>query len=144
MTEPMGAAWRQTIYYPYYFASVYGRGEALQLAVKSPGYDAEVADAVPYLDVSAVYDEEGGTLTFFAVNRHGGEAVDLEASLHGFGEARIVDHQVMTSANLEAANTLKNPTAVTPAKGKKARVNDGLLTATLPPYSYQMVRLSLA
>ncbi len=30
MTEPGGAAWRQTIYYPYFFASVYGRGEALR------------------------------------------------------------------------------------------------------------------
>ena len=37
MTEPKGAAWRQTIYYPYYFASVFGRGEALQLSVRSPG-----------------------------------------------------------------------------------------------------------
>ena len=40
MTEPGGAAWRQTIFYPYFFASVYGRGEALQLSVKSPGYDS--------------------------------------------------------------------------------------------------------
>ncbi len=71
MTEPKGPAWRQTIYYPYYFASRYGRGTALQLMVNSPGYDAEVADNVPYLDISAVHDEESGTLTFFAVNRHG-------------------------------------------------------------------------
>ena len=144
MTEPMGAAWRQTIYYPYYFASRYGRGEALQLAVKSPGYDAAVADNVPYLDVSAVHDEKAGTLTFFAVNRHGAEAIALEAGLHGFGAARILDHQVMTSADLEAANTLKNPTAITPKQGTGASVEDGLLTATLPPYSYQMIRLSLA
>ena len=54
-------------------------------------YDAEVADNVPYLDVSGVYDEEGGTLTFFAVNRHGSEPLVLEAGLQGFGEARIVD-----------------------------------------------------
>ena len=144
MTEPMGAAWRQTIYYPYYFASRYGRGEALHLGVKSPSYDAEVADNVPYLDVSGVYDEEGGTLTFFAVNRHGEKSIDLEASLHGFGEARLVDHQVMASADLEAANTLKSPMAVTAAKGKGAKVKEGLLTAALPPHSYQMLRLSLA
>ena len=50
----------------------------------------------------------------------------------------------MTSANLDAANTLKNQVAVTPAKGANARVRDGLLTATLPPYSYQMIRLSLS
>src|SRR5271165_1031027 len=144
MTEPGGAAWRQTIYYPYFFASVYGRGEALQLSVQCPGYDAEVADNVPYVDISGVYDEEGGTLTFFAINRHGGQSIDLEASLQGFGEARIVDHQVMTSASLEDANTLKKPTSVAPKKGGGATVSDGLLTATLSPHSYQMLRLSLA
>ena len=36
MTEPNGAAWRQTIYYPYYFASRYGRGVALQLPSRPP------------------------------------------------------------------------------------------------------------
>ena len=37
MTEPRAPAWGQTIYYPYYFASVFGRGTALQLDVNSPG-----------------------------------------------------------------------------------------------------------
>ena len=97
MTEPKGAAWRQTIYYPYYFASRYGRGQALQLSVKCPGYDAEVADNVPYLDISAVHDAGGRTLTFFAVNRHGGEDIDLDVSLQGFGAAAMADHHVMTS-----------------------------------------------
>src|SRR5271154_860813 len=143
MTEPMGAAWRQTTYYPYYFASRYGRGEALHLGVKSPSYHADVADNVPYLDVSGVYDEEGGTLTFFAVNRHGDKSIDFEASLHGFGEARVVDHQVMTNADLEAVNTLSAPLAVAPKKGSGAEVKDELLTAKLPPYSYQMLRLAL-
>ena len=31
MTDQGRPAWRQTIYYPYYFASVFGRGTALQL-----------------------------------------------------------------------------------------------------------------
>ena len=35
MTDPKGAAWRQTIYYPYYFASIFGRGTALNLVVNS-------------------------------------------------------------------------------------------------------------
>ena len=62
---------------------------------------------MPYLDIAGVHDEEGETLTFFAVNRHGGETLDLEVALQGFGAARVVDHQVMTSADLEAVNTLK-------------------------------------
>jgi alpha-N-arabinofuranosidase len=143
MTEPGGAAWRQTTYYPYLFASVYGRGDALQLSVKSPGYDSEVADNVPYLDIAGVHDEAGRTLTFFAVNRHESETLDLELDLQGFGKARIVDHQVMSNADLDAVNTLSAPLAVAPKKGSGGEVKDEQLTASLPPYSYQMLRVGL-
>ena len=43
-----------TIYYPYLFASRYGRGESLAVAVDAPRYDAKAADDVPYVDVAAV------------------------------------------------------------------------------------------
>ena len=43
---------------------------------------------MPYLDISAVHDAKGGMLTVFAVNRHGGEPLDLEVGLQGFGAAR--------------------------------------------------------
>ena len=144
MTEPKGAAWRQTTFYPYYFASVFGRGEALRLSVKSPGYDSQVADNVPYVDISGVHDKEGATLTFFIVNRHASESIDLEVSLQGFGAATVGDHQVLAGVTLDAANTLSAPIAVAPRKGSSAAVADGRLTARLPPYSYQMIRLILA
>ncbi|MGN6486654.1 MAG: arabinosylfuranosidase ArfA [Devosia sp.] len=141
MTDPKGAAWRQTIYYPYYFASRFGRGTALQLSVDSPGYDADVADNVPYLDVSGVHDEENGTLTFFAVNRHPSETLEVEVSLEGFAASQVIDHQVMTHANLEAVNTATDQTNVAPAKGSGASVADGKLSLKLAPYSYQMIRV---
>jgi alpha-N-arabinofuranosidase len=156
---------RQTIYYPYLFASVHGRGEAppraaglghdrgdhvnelrdaLALSVTSPGYDAEVADDVPYLDIAGVYDEEPGTLTFFAVNRHAWDALDVEVALQGFAAARVIDHQVMTSADLEAVNTLKEPLAIAPRKGSGTEAGDSCLAVRLPPHSYQMIRLAVA
>ncbi len=115
----------------------------MQLGVDSPGYDAEVADNVPYLDISAVHDATGQTLTFFAVNRHGGEDIDLDVSLQGFAAAAVADHQVMSGKDLEAVNSLKAPLSVTPRKGSHATVADGVLSARLPPYSYQMIRLRL-
>ncbi len=143
MTDPMGAAWRQTIYYPYYFASVYGRGTALQLAQTGPTYKAEVADAVPFVDVSGVHNEEEGILTFFVVNRHETEALDLDLALEGFGAGVVIDHQVMVHADVNAVNTSVNPMAVVPAKGVGAAVKAGRLTASLPPLSYQMLRVKL-
>mgnify|MGYP001072076784 CR=1 FL=1 len=143
MTEPGGDAWRQTIYYPYYFASVFGRGTALQLQVNAPGYDSLHGDNVPYVDISAVHDAEGGTLTFFAVNRHATEKLDVKVALQGFEAGTVIDHRVMTHADLRATNTLGAQRNVTPRKGRGARVADGDLRVSMPPYSYQMIRVAV-
>jgi alpha-N-arabinofuranosidase len=144
MTEPGGAAWRQTIYYPYYFASVFGRGTALRLAVDCEGYDSDHDDNVPWLDITGVQNAEDGTLTFFAVNRHPDKALALDLSLQGFGaKAKDIDHQVMTHKNLRATNTLDAQTHVAPKPGKGAKVEDGALTASLPPHSWQMIRVKV-
>ncbi|MEO6299777.1 MAG: alpha-N-arabinofuranosidase, partial [Paracoccaceae bacterium] len=143
MTDPKGAAWRQTIYYPYYFASIFGRGTALNLAVNCPGYDADIADNVPWVDISGVHDEAGGTVTFFAVNRHATDSLPVEVSLLGFGRATVIDHQEMTHEILEAVNTATNQTNVAPRKGSGAGVADGVLTVALKPYSYSMIRVKV-
>lgn len=143
MTEKGGPAWAQTIYYPYYFASVFGRGTALNLIVNSPGYESAHAEKTPYVDVSGVHDEANGTLTFFLVNRHATESIDTDVSLQGFAPGKIVDHQVMTHSNLEAVNTAKKQTEVAPRKGSGASIANGTLSAKLPPYSYQMIRVKV-
>ena len=140
MTEPGGEAWRQTIYYPYYFASRFGRGTALDLKIDVPGYDTDAAKNVGYADVAGV-DNGDGTVTLFAVNRHGSEAIELDVSLQCFGDLKVIDHQVMTHADLEATNTARQQNNVVPAKGSGASFAGGNLKASLPPYSYQMIRL---
>lgn len=144
MTEPGGAAWRQTIYYPYYFASIFGRGTALHLSVDCPGYACEHSENVPYLDVAGVQDAVAGTLTFFAVNRHSTQALALDLALQGFcPKARVIDHQVMADPDLRATNTLAAPDRVVPREGVGAAVADGRLTANLAPLSWHMIRVKL-
>jgi alpha-L-arabinofuranosidase len=143
MTETGGSAWRQTIYWPYYFASRFGRGTALNLAVTCPGYDADVADNVPWLDVAGVHDEVGSVLTFFAVNRHGTETLRTSINLLGFGEGTVLDHQIMAQVNLHAVNTDAQPSDVVPASGSGASLKGGTLTIGLAPLSYHMIRVSL-
>ncbi|HWA19009.1 MAG TPA: alpha-N-arabinofuranosidase [Devosia sp.] len=142
MTEPGGPAWKQTTYYPYYFASIYGRGTALNLGVNSPGYDADIADNVPYLDISGVHNEPDNTLTFFAVNRSAEESLDLELDLRSFGGLpRVVDHRVIAHADLKIANTLANQDAVVPKAGRGTSMDGSILTGRLAPHSYQMIRV---
>jgi alpha-N-arabinofuranosidase len=141
MTVPNGPAWRQTTYYPYLFASVHGRGKALDLKIDSPTYRSDVAGEVAYVDVAAVHDEDAGQVAFFAVNRHASEAIDLDISLEGFGAASIAEHQVMTHDDLKAVNSAENPDNVVPEPGSGAAIRNGKLSLSLPLYSYQMIRI---
>ena len=143
MTEKGGSAWRQTTYYPYYFGSRFGRGTALNLVVECPGYDSLHGDNVPFIDVAGVHDEAAGTVTLFAVNRHGSEAITTEIALEGFGAPRILDHQLMTHPDLEAVNTAKHPNEVVPRQGSAAAIDADTVTVSLPPLSYQMIRLKV-
>jgi alpha-N-arabinofuranosidase len=143
MTENRGPAWKQTIYYPYQFASLYGRGDALGVAVDVPKYDAKVADDVPYLDVSAVLNTGGKTLTFFLINRHPKEALDLDISMAGFKPKSISEHFVIAHGDLKATNTARAQNRVTPAKGKGLSLRDGSVKGKLPPRSYSVVRARL-
>ena len=57
MTEHGGGACRQTIFYPFLHASLYGRGMALQPVVMSPKHDTKDFTDVPYLETVAVFNE---------------------------------------------------------------------------------------
>ena len=47
--------------------------------------------------------------------------LELDVSLQGFGAASVIDHQVMTHANLEAVNTAGKQDEVGPKKGSVQR-----------------------
>jgi alpha-N-arabinofuranosidase len=142
MTEPGGPAWRQTIYWPFKFASLYGRGTALQLAVNVPSYDAAAAANVPWLDIAGTHDADKGTLTFFAINRHGSETMEADVALEGF-KARSVEHTIIRHDDLEARNRRDSPETVAPQAGTGARLDGKGLRLTLPPHSYSMIRVTL-
>ena len=72
------------------------------------------------------------------------ESLELNLDLHGFGTARVIDHQVMTNADLRAVNSLKQQNAVAPKAGSGLAVDGGTLTGKLAPYSYQLIRLQLS
>ncbi|MFK3779868.1 alpha-N-arabinofuranosidase [Agrobacterium sp. NPDC089420] len=140
MTVADGTAWRQTIFYPFLFASRYGRGRALKLPVEVPGYSTAFAKDVPYLDVSAVESEADGGLTFFLVNRHPEEAIELDIAVEGFGARRVTMDKVMAGHGLKATNGPDSET-VAPQDGAGALFSEGRLKATMAPLSYRMIRL---
>ena len=143
-TETRRPAWRTSIYYPYQFASLYGRGTALNVAVDAPTYDCQVEHDVSYLDVAAVNNTGEGMVTVFILNRHLAEAMELDMGLLGFDQATLEKHLTMGGQGLREANTADAPDRVVPRDGKGLGVEGGRLVGSLPPLSYHVVRLRAA
>jgi alpha-N-arabinofuranosidase len=142
MTEKNGAAWRQTIFYPFAQVSKYGRGTVLRGPVTSERYDSKEYTDVPYLETVSVHNEERSELTIFAVNRNLTEPLNLTATLAGFDRYRPLEHSVMRHDNLKAVNSAKGE-AVQPARQTGEKLDAGMLEVTLQPASWNVIRLGL-
>ncbi len=143
MTSDTGA-WRQTIFFPYMHASVYGRGTVLNTLVKSSVYESAFGDT-PYLDAVVLHDEENGYLTIFAVNKSLDEDMEICCDLRQFVDAAVntpaAMHTVLTHSDLKAVNTEGNPNNVVPSENGDASTQDGRLSACLKARSWNVIRI---
>ena len=145
MTEPGGRPGRP-IYYPYYFASIYGRGTALNVATDAPTYDCEVEHDVSFLDVAAV-DNPYGMVTIFLLNRYSTEAMDLDMAVLGYDGLTLARHITIGGEGQNwrcDASTADQPDKVAPRDGKGLGLDGGRLVGALSPLSYHVVRLKKA
>ncbi|GAP05240.1 alpha-L-arabinofuranosidase [Anaerolinea thermolimosa] len=142
MTVNGGGAWRQTIYYPFQHASLFGRGTALNLNVRSPHYiDAEFGE-VPTLEAVGVFNPQNDEITLFAVNRDLEKSLPLESAGQDLSGYRVKEHLVMVHPDLKAVNTLENPNNVVPTRREGAHIAGGKLSAELPAASWNVIRLA--
>lgn len=141
MTANGGPAWKQTIFYPYMHASVFGRGTVLHTLVQSPVYDCKDFTDVPLLDAVTVYNEENEEITVFAVNKDLQDSLLLECDLGSFENFIVKEHIVLQHEDLKAENTMENPNNVTPASTGNSAVEDGVLKSVLGKASWNVIRL---
>lgn len=137
MTENGGGAWKQTIYWPFYYASRFGRGTVLDARSVVPSYDNPTWGAVPLVDSTAVLDTETGRISLFLVNRSPDESVAIDVDLRGFGDYRLASHVEVSGPDPKATNTAVNPNAVCPIERP---TGDGT-TIRLSPLSWGMATL---
>jgi alpha-N-arabinofuranosidase len=154
MTETGGPAWRQTIFHPFAHFSRLGRGRVLRARIDSPTYAARYNDpdgpvdgffplpAVPYLKLAAVHDEEGGTLTLFALNRNIAEAMPLRVRTNGFDDLAVSLALQLCDRDLEATNTREHPDRITPKPFTTVHADGAHVDALLAPASWNVIRLT--
>lgn len=141
MTRNGGGCWAQTIYWPMYHASRYGRGTSLQPLVKSPVYDCIDYESVPIVDASAVLNDDGN-VTIFALNRDTEEDAELTCDLRAFEGLKVAEHIVLHNDDVKAVNTETDPDRVKPVQGDAGTLDSGKYTVVLPKLSWNVIRLT--
>ena len=155
MTETGGPAWRQTIFHPFADFSRFGRGQVLRARVQSDTFAANYYDprgtidqffaipAAPYLKLSAVADEKGG-LNLLALNRDLRGELQVDVTARGFKGLQVAQATQLRHDDLKAINTRQTPDKVKPAPLAGVSVAGDRVRMTLPPASWNVVRLAPA
>ena len=130
----------QTIYYPLQIFANHTKGKALQLFVDSPRYKTARYDDVPYLDVSAGYDN--GWLILNVVNRHKDQPIEAEIEPQDKQFTGTVNVSEVNGLDVKSENdfgktTVKTVERTTAADGKKLRYS-------FPAHSFTMLKVKLA
>jgi alpha-N-arabinofuranosidase len=93
------------------------------------------------VDAVATHDPDTDDLVVFAVNRHQSAAVQLSVELRGWPPMRMVSASVLSDRDVRASNTLDVTDRVRPRELDAAHVDGAAMYASLPPVSWNTLRL---
>ena len=139
MTKKGGGMFLQTTYYPYFYASNYGRGEALRPNVSCTKYDCAKFKGANALHVSGVHNRNG-ELFAMVVNRSG-EAEDVTLTVKGSPILKIIECKRL-SGDAKAVNSFENPENIAPVAAEATLAGDAV-KFTAPAESVHFIRLKL-
>ncbi|MDO5292388.1 MAG: alpha-N-arabinofuranosidase [bacterium] len=135
-----GGAWKQTIFYPFMHASLYGRGIALLPVISTPKVATSTHEEITAVEAVAVYNPEKEEVTIFAVNRDLGNDMELTADIRSFEGYELAEHIVLEHEDLKAKNSFGRP-EVTPKHVNQSRIEEGNVISMLHKASWNVIRL---
>ncbi|MFJ3391275.1 arabinosylfuranosidase ArfA [Leifsonia aquatica] len=141
MTEPGGATWRQTTFFPFSVTSRLATGEILRPRIQTGTYETAVHGAAGIVDAVATHDSEEGKAAVFLVNRSQTETETVRVDLRDLGVQTVEEALSLWDEDVYAKNTLQDQERVGLRANATASVADGVLTVELPPVSWTAVAL---
>lgn len=142
MTESNGKAWVQTIYYPFLYASRYGRGTSLRVSVESPAYACAVGDDIPYVDCAATLSNDESEIVLFLINRDLENQQDCQITLSKPDLFSVMECVSLCDFSINSVNTATHA-PVFPKQNSDYSCSEHMITVTLPKFSWNMVRIQI-
>ena len=114
MTEPGGAAWRQTTFFPFAITSRLAQGEALELKLDARRYDHRRLRRGPARRRRRDARRRDRRTAVFLVNRSQTEAVTVTVDIATLGDVSVLEAHTLSDDDVYAKNTLEEPERVAP------------------------------
>lgn len=145
-TDENGRVLRQSIFYPYRDASVYGRGSAIKPIISCPLFDvkhenSEIKD-VPVIDCMATSNgnEIGSQLSLFVINFSENDTADCTINLPSESRFKVIHSAELYHDDIKAANSFEAPFEVS-EKELDFKLLKGAITTKLKPHSWNVLVL---
>lgn len=145
--------WKSASHYVFEQLMEYGKGISLQVAVDCerfdlPGYAIDDNSQytgkknLPYVDAACAYDEEGGSLTLFVINRSEHAEYPLTLDVSAFSGYSFDKHVELFSEDMNQKNTYDHPDVVLPVVNQTAACQNGELSTVIKPLSWNVIHFS--
>ncbi|HEY0118097.1 MAG TPA: alpha-L-arabinofuranosidase C-terminal domain-containing protein, partial [Cellulomonas sp.] len=141
MTEPGGAAWRQTTFFPFAETSHHARGVSLDVGLVCETYATEQYGDVEVVTSVATYDAACGEVSVYAVNRSVDAPVTLEIDVSALPADLAAVAVSLHDDHLTAANTAQQPDRVGLRANTTVSHGGGVVRVELPPVSWTQILL---
>lgn len=131
-------SWYQTIFYPLQLFATHCHGTSLDTFVDCDTY-ALGGERIPYLDVSAAYDNEAGEVIVNVTNRHREQAITTDILCqtgHFGGKATVYE---VNGPDIKAENSMTRQAVKTVTKEAQARGDR--FTYAFPAHSFTLIRI---
>jgi alpha-L-arabinofuranosidase len=141
MTEPGGATWRQTTFFPFAVTSRLAVGCALEVKLESDTYLTSTYGEVSTVDAVATHDAATGKTAIFLVNRSLDAQTTVTIDVSHLGPVSIAETSTLADDDMYAKNTLAEQERVALRPNDSATIASGILTITLPAVSWTAIAL---
>jgi alpha-L-arabinofuranosidase len=129
----------QSIFYPFEMMSCRREGTALRISLDGPSYEGKKNGPVPYVDASAILDNN--KLKVFLTNRNSEETAEVCIDLVDGAIATLESAEVLTGPGPKAANSFEAGDTIRSKAFKDLKISDGKAHCRLPPLSFTAMTL---
>ena len=114
---------------------------ALTPVVSTGTHDTSQHSQVTDIESAAVYNEEKGEVTIFAVNRNTENDIDFEADIRGFEGYQVKEYIVMESDDMKLANSAA-ASPVAPKTRTDYTMENGIFKTVMKKCSWNVIVFS--